>query len=138
MKTIVRFGILSVSLVVCIVVASASQEKAISEMKFNDVQEIAPGVFFRYSSISATDPKVPFGGSNHAWVVFKDYVVVIDANFPKEASDVITAIKKTTSKPIRYVLDTDWVEAGLDTIQLSLQALTILLRLSTSYLCLVQ
>lgn len=106
MKTIVRFGILAVSLIVCIVVASASQEKAISEMKFNDVREIAPGVFFRYSSISATDPKVPFGGSNHAWVVFKDYVVVIDANFPKEAGDVIAAIKKTTSKPIRYVLDT--------------------------------
>ncbi len=25
------------------------------KMKFNDVKEIAPGVFFRYSSISATD-----------------------------------------------------------------------------------
>src|SRR5262245_34499701 len=76
------------------------------KMKFDEVKEIAPGVFFRYSSISATDPKVPFGGSNHAWVVFKDYVVVIDANFPKEAGDVIEAIKKTTRKPIRYVLDT--------------------------------
>lgn len=78
----------------------------IPEMKFDDVAEIAPGVFFRYSSISASDPKVPFGGSNHAWVVFKDYVVVIDANFPKEAADVVAAIKKTTDKPIRYVLDT--------------------------------
>ncbi len=77
----------------------------IPEMQFNDVKEIAPGVFFRYSSISATDPSV-FGGSNHAWVVFKDYVVVIDANFPKEAADVVAAIKKTTDKPIRYVLDT--------------------------------
>src|SRR5262245_12074364 len=76
------------------------------KMKFDEVKEIAPGVFFRYSSISATDPKVPFGGSNHAWVVFKDYVVVVDANFPKEAGDVIEAIKKTTKKPIRYVLDT--------------------------------
>jgi cyclase len=78
----------------------------IPEMQFNDVKEIAPGVFFRYSSISAADPKIPFGGSNHAWVVFKDYVVVIDANFPKEAGDVVAAIKKTTDKPIRYVLDT--------------------------------
>jgi phosphoglycerate dehydrogenase-like enzyme/glyoxylase-like metal-dependent hydrolase (beta-lactamase superfamily II) len=76
------------------------------KMKFNEVKEIAPGVFFRYSSISATDPKVPFGGSNHTWVVFEDYVVVVDANFPKEAADVIAAIKKTTDKPIRYVLDT--------------------------------
>ncbi len=75
-------------------------------MQFNDVKEVAPGVFFRYSAISATDKTVAFGGSNNIWVVFEDYVVVIDANFPKEAGDVIKAIKKTTSKPIRYVLDT--------------------------------
>ena len=31
---------------------------------------------------------------------------MIDANFPKEASDVIADIKKTTKKPIKYVLDT--------------------------------
>ena len=81
-------------------------DKPLPEMKFDDVAEIAPGVFFRYSSISATDPTIPFGGSNHTWVVFKDYVVVVDANFPKEAADVVAAIKKTTNKPIRYVLDT--------------------------------
>jgi glyoxylase-like metal-dependent hydrolase (beta-lactamase superfamily II) len=75
-------------------------------MTFNDVKEIAPGVFFRYSSISPNDPKVKFGGSNHTWIVFKDYVVVVDANFPAEAADVIADIKKTTKKPIRYVLDT--------------------------------
>jgi cyclase len=75
-------------------------------MKFNEVREVAPGVFFRYSSISATDKSIPFGGSNNIWVVFDDYVVVIDANFPKEAGDVIAAVTKTTAKPIRYVLDT--------------------------------
>ena len=83
---------------------AAAQE--LPQMKFNEVKEIAPGVFFRYSSISATDKTVVFGGSNNIWVVFEDYVVVIDANFPKEAGDVIAAIKKTTDKPIRYVLDT--------------------------------
>ena len=66
----------------------------VPEMKFNDVKEIAPGVFFRYSSISANDKNIPFGGSNHTWVVFKDYVVVIDANFPKEAADVIAKFLK--------------------------------------------
>ncbi len=79
---------------------------AIPEMNFNEVKELAPGVFFRYSSISATDKSIPFGGSNHTWIVFKDYVLVIDANFPKEAKDVVEAIKKTTRKPIKYVLDT--------------------------------
>src|SRR5438045_3780876 len=75
------------------------------KIKFGDVAEIAPGVFFRYSAISATDKKVVFSGSNNIWVVMEDYVIVFDANFPKEAGDVIQAIKKTTDKPIRYVLD---------------------------------
>ena len=77
----------------------------LSPMKFNDVREVAPGVFFRYSSISATDKSIPFGGSNNIWIVFEDFVVVYDANFPKEAGDVLEAIKKTTDKPVRYVLD---------------------------------
>src|SRR5205814_1389920 len=81
----------------------ASQD--IPQLKFNEVREVAPGVFFRYSQISATDKSVVFGGSNNIWIVFEDYVLVYDANFPKEAGDVIKAIKKTTDKPIRYVLD---------------------------------
>jgi phosphoglycerate dehydrogenase-like enzyme/glyoxylase-like metal-dependent hydrolase (beta-lactamase superfamily II) len=76
-----------------------------AQMKFGDVREVAPGVFFRYSAISATDKTVVFGGSNNIWVVFDDYVLVFDANFPKEAGDVIAAIRKTTDKPIRYVVD---------------------------------
>lgn len=94
-----------------------------SPMKFNDVREVAPGVFFRYSSISATDKSIPFGGSNNIWIVFEDFVVVYDANFPKEAGDVLEAVKKTTNKPVRYVLDSHhhgdhaygnavWVKAG--------------------------
>ena len=85
---------------------AAPEQLPIPEMKFNEVKEIAPGVFFRYSSISASDKTIPFGGSNHTWIVFKDYVVVVDANFPKEAADVIADIKKTTKMPIKYVLDT--------------------------------
>jgi phosphoglycerate dehydrogenase-like enzyme/glyoxylase-like metal-dependent hydrolase (beta-lactamase superfamily II) len=92
----------------CLLLAcpSAAFAADLPQMKFNDVKEVAPGVFFRYSSISATDKTIPFGGSNNIWVVFDDYVLVVDANFPKEAGDVIAAIKKTTDKPIRYVLDT--------------------------------
>jgi glyoxylase-like metal-dependent hydrolase (beta-lactamase superfamily II) len=105
MKTLAHFAAWLVAGGVFLLAALAAQD-SLPQMKFNEVREIAPGVFFRYSSISATDPNVPFGGSNHTWIVFKDYVVVIDANFPKEAGDVIAAIKKTTDKPIRYVLDT--------------------------------
>ncbi len=74
-------------------------------MKYNEVRQIAPGVFFRYSAISAIDKTVVFGGSNNIWIVFDDFVLVYDANFPKEAGDVIAAVKKTTDKPIRYVVD---------------------------------
>src|SRR5438876_10224426 len=103
--------LVAVSVVALVVIASEDKKDPppkpkLETIKFNDVVEIAPGVFFRYSSISATDKTVPFGGSNNIWVVFEDYVVVIDANFPKEAGDVIQAIKKTTDKPIRYVFDT--------------------------------
>jgi cyclase len=97
---------LAVVVSVFVLAVLAAEPQKVPDMKFNDVTEIAPGVFFRYSSISATDPKVVFGGSNNVWVVFKDYVVVIDANFPKEAGDVLAAIRKTTDKPIKYVLDT--------------------------------
>lgn len=96
-------GLLAFACLILCVPAQAGAQ--IPAMKFNDVREIAPGVFFRYSSISATDKNVVFGGSNNIFVVFKDYVVVFDANFPKEAGDVIAAIKEKTDKPIRYVLD---------------------------------
>src|SRR6266700_3123314 len=78
----------------------------VPKLQFNEVKEVAPGVFFRYSAIGPEGSKIPFGGSNNIWVVFEDYVAVIDANFPKEAGDVIAAVKKTTDKPIRYVFDT--------------------------------
>src|SRR6266702_3666374 len=106
MKTLMKLAALVVVAGVFLVAVLAAPDGKIPEMKFNDVKEIAPGVFFRYSSISATDKTVPFGGCNVTWIVFKDYVVVVDANFPKEAGDVIAAIKKTTDKPIKFVLDT--------------------------------
>jgi glyoxylase-like metal-dependent hydrolase (beta-lactamase superfamily II) len=106
MRSIAKLAGLFVVVGVFLVAVLAAPDEKPPEMKFNDVKEIAPGVYFRYSSISATDPSVPFGGSNETWIIFKDYVVVVDANFPKEAADVIAAIKKTTDKPIKYVLDT--------------------------------
>jgi glyoxylase-like metal-dependent hydrolase (beta-lactamase superfamily II) len=65
------------------------------------VTELAPGVFFRKAQTEPT-----FTGCNQGWVVFRDYVLVIDANFPDQAKDVIELIGKHTDKPIRYVFDT--------------------------------
>src|SRR5947209_4556608 len=55
------------------VFAGVSPAAELPQLKFNEVKEIAPGVFFRYSSISAADKAVPFGGSNETWIVFDDY-----------------------------------------------------------------
>jgi glyoxylase-like metal-dependent hydrolase (beta-lactamase superfamily II) len=87
-----------------IAVSNASAQE-FPKMKFGDVHEIAPGVFFRYSDIRVPFDPATFAGSNNIWIVFEEYVMVYDANFPKEAGDVIAAIRKTTDKPIRYVLD---------------------------------
>ena len=65
------------------------------------VKALAPGVYFRKAQ---TDPV--FTGCNQGWVVFRDYVLVIDANFPGQVKEVIAEIRKTTDKPIRYVFDT--------------------------------
>ena len=61
-----------------------------------DVTELAPGVFFREQT----------EGCNNGWIVFKDYVLVVDANFPEHAAKEVEAIKKTTDKPSKFVLDT--------------------------------
>ena len=111
-KRILCYSVAVVAVVIAVVFAedkpkeNEPEKVELPAMKFDDVKEIAPGVFFRYSSISATDKTVPFGGSNNIWIVFKEYVVVIDANFPKEAGDVLEAIKKTTKLPVKYVFDT--------------------------------
>jgi phosphoglycerate dehydrogenase-like enzyme/glyoxylase-like metal-dependent hydrolase (beta-lactamase superfamily II) len=104
MKLSMRIG-LSLLLFYCLSWNLAAADD-VPKLQFNDVKEVAPGVFFRYSAIGPEGSNIPFGGSNNIWIVFEDYVVVVDANFPKEAGDVIQAIKKTTDKPIRYVLDT--------------------------------
>lgn len=64
------------------------------------VVEIAPGVYFRQGELEHK------GHCNNAWIIFEDYVVVIDANFPSGAEKVLPEVRKTTSKPIRFVVDT--------------------------------
>jgi glyoxylase-like metal-dependent hydrolase (beta-lactamase superfamily II) len=67
------------------------------------ITEIAPGVFFR-----KMEWQPQFLGSNQGWIIFKDFVLVIDSSFPNQAEAVIKEIRKTTDKPIRYVFDTHY------------------------------
>jgi cyclase len=65
-------------------------------------REIAPGVYFWQGDPDKRQP------ANCTWIVFKDYVLVIDANFPWGAREIIPRIKASTSKPIRFVFDTHY------------------------------
>ena len=66
------------------------------------VKELAPGVYEWQGDRDAREP------ANALWVVFKDYVLLIDGNFPWGAREMIPAIKATTDKPIRFVFNTHY------------------------------
>lgn len=68
----------------------------------NAVKELAPGVFVRMGDHTRNQP------ANTAWVIFKDYVLVIDANYPWGSKEILPQIKKTTNKPIRFVFNTHY------------------------------
>ena len=61
-------GLLAFSL--CLVTA-ANVQAQIPKMKFGEVAEVAPGVFFRYASIDFFD-KTKFGGCNNVWISGKN------------------------------------------------------------------
>ncbi|MBS1828258.1 MAG: MBL fold metallo-hydrolase [Acidobacteria bacterium] len=66
------------------------------------VKELAPGVWFWQGDRTIQEP------ANCGWVIFKDYVLVIDANYPWGAKKIIPEIRKTTNKPIRFVFNTHY------------------------------
>jgi glyoxylase-like metal-dependent hydrolase (beta-lactamase superfamily II) len=80
------------------------------------VDTLAPDVYFHEGNLAV-------GHCNNGWVVFEDYVLVIDANFPSGAHDILPKIKAITDKPVRFAFDTHhhgdhaygnqvWVENG--------------------------
>jgi glyoxylase-like metal-dependent hydrolase (beta-lactamase superfamily II) len=66
------------------------------------VRQLAPGIYFRQGDRDRRQP------ANTSWVVFRDYVVVIDANTPWGIREILPEVRKTTGKPIRYVFDTHY------------------------------
>lgn len=65
----------------------------------NTVQVLAPGIYFHEGDSRR-------GHSNNGWVVFEDYAVVIDANYPSGAAEVLPKVRASTDKPLRFVIDT--------------------------------
>jgi cyclase len=66
----------------------------------NGVKQVAPGVWFREGDLAGQ------GHCNNIWIEMKDYLIVVDANYPSGAEVCLADIKKTTQKPIKYVFDT--------------------------------
>jgi cyclase len=73
-----------------------------TEGQSRSVHQLAPGVFTRIGDRDARQP------ANTSWVEFRDFVVVLEANTPWGIRAVLPEIKKTTSKPIRYLFDTHY------------------------------
>jgi glyoxylase-like metal-dependent hydrolase (beta-lactamase superfamily II) len=66
----------------------------------NKAQEVAPGVWFHEGDIGRK------GHCNNGWIVFKDFILVVDGNFPSGALEVLPKIKASSPNPIRFTFDT--------------------------------
>ena len=68
-----------------------------------DVDRLAPDIYFHQGDVTSDNaPAV----CNNGWIIFEDYVLVIDANFPAGARLMISKIRAITDKPIRFAFDT--------------------------------
>ena len=67
-----------------------------------EVKNLAPGVYVWQGDRDKREP------ANCMWVVFHDYELVVDANFPWGAREILPRIRATTNKPIRFVLNTHY------------------------------
>ncbi len=71
-----------------------------SEAQPGTVKQIVPGVWFREGELKE------MGHSNNVIIEMKDYLIVVDANFPSGARAVLADAKRLSAKPVRYVFDT--------------------------------
>ena len=62
---------------------------------------VAPDIYFHEGQVSDTADAV----CNNGWIMFEDYVLVVDANFPAGAKMIIGKIRALTDKPIRFAFD---------------------------------
>lgn len=84
-----------------------------------DAEKIADGVWFLPGDASK-------GYCNNIVIEMQDYLIVVDANYPGRARELIDRIHQLSSKPVRFVFDTHahrdhsygnilWTEAGATT-----------------------
>src|SRR5579864_1302244 len=91
-----------------------------SDAKPETVRIVAPGVWFREGDLEQ-------GHCNNIIIEMKDYLIVVDANYPSGARGTMADVKRLSSKPVKYVFDTHhhgdhlygnpvWTQAGSTTL----------------------
>src|ERR1700736_14162 len=91
-----------------------------SDATAETVRLIAPGVWFREGDMEQ-------GHCNNIFIEMKDYLIVVDANYPSGARAAMADAKRISSKPVKYVFDTHhhgdhlygnviWTQAGATTL----------------------
>jgi glyoxylase-like metal-dependent hydrolase (beta-lactamase superfamily II) len=104
-----------------VVLASLALLVTTTQAQPGTVKQIAPGVWFREGDLEN------LGHCNNIIIEMKDYLIVVDANFPSGARLAMEAAKKVSSKPVKYVFDTHhhgdhaygnpiWTQAGATTL----------------------
>ena len=63
------------------------------------VRRIVPGVWFRQGDLDQ-------GHCNNVIIEMKDYLIVVDANYPSGARATMADVKRLSGKPVKYVFDT--------------------------------
>jgi cyclase len=74
----------------------AGELRAAPQEQTGKVENVSADVYFRQDE----------DGCNTGWVILEDYVLVIDANFPSGAKELLSRIRAVTDKPVRFAFDT--------------------------------
>ena len=101
--------------------ASLAFFAAHSDARPETIVKIVDGVWFREGDLKN------LGHCNNIVIEMKDYLIVVDANFPSGARLALADAKKVSSKPVKYVFDTHhhgdhaygnaiWTDAGATTL----------------------
>lgn len=63
------------------------------------IRLVVPGVWFREGDLDQ-------GHCNNVIIEMKDYMIVVDANYPSGARATMADVKRLSQKPVKYVFDT--------------------------------
>jgi glyoxylase-like metal-dependent hydrolase (beta-lactamase superfamily II) len=111
--------LLYVFLVLLLVTPASAQPESSRQGPLN-AQKISDGVWFVPGDASK-------GYCNNIVIEMKDYLIVVDANYPGRARELVAEIHQLSPKPVRFVFDTHahrdhsygniiWTRAGATTI----------------------